>query len=184
MANRLTQITTRAGDDGNTSLGDGTRVPKHNARIEVLGEVDELNSALGTVLAETLTDSVRETLKTIQHDLFDLGSELCIPGREMLQAAHLSRLDALITQLNGSLPALQEFILPGGCRAAALCHVARATCRRAERRLTALMEQEPVSELSEQYLNRLSDLLFVLCRIINRDAGAADSLWKPGHNVR
>jgi cob(I)alamin adenosyltransferase len=183
MANRLTRITTRTGDDGSTGLGDGSRVPKHSPRVAVLGEVDELNSAVGAVLTEQLSDTVRGALSAIQHDLFDLGSELCIPGRQMLEQGHVARLDASIAEFNGSLPALKEFILPGGCRAAALCHLARAICRRAERRLTALMQHEPVTELSEQYLNRLSDLLFVLCRTINRDAGAADTLWQPGRNV-
>jgi cob(I)alamin adenosyltransferase len=183
MANRLTKITTRTGDDGSTGLGDGSRVPKHSLRVALMGEIDELNSAVGVVLAYPVPDAARGILSAIQHDLFDLGSELCIPGRAMLEETHVTRLDTLISELNASLPPLKEFILPGGCHAAAQCHLARAICRRAERSLTALANHEPVSEMSRKYLNRLSDLLFVLCRIMNRDAGVGDTLWQPGRNV-
>jgi cob(I)alamin adenosyltransferase len=183
MPARLTIITTRTGDNGTTSLGDGSRVSKASARINLMGEVDELNSIIGCVLAEPLSEGVHEILHSIQHDLFDMGSELCIPGREMLTEAHLSRLDAQIATLNATLPALAEFILPGGCRAAAQCHLARATCRRVERALVGLAQQEPVSANSGMYLNRLSDVLFVLARVINRDAGIADLLWQPGRNA-
>ena len=183
MANRLTRITTRTGDDGSTGLGDGARIQKHSLRIEVIGEIDELNSTIGAVLAESLSDPVRDALTAVQHDLFDLGGEISIPGREALTGTHVARLDDLLATLNESLTPLKEFILPGGCRAAALCHMARTACRRAERRLVALAAVEKVSSTSQKYLNRLSDLLFVLCRIINRDAGVAESYWHPGHNV-
>ena len=183
MANRLSIITTRTGDDGSTGLGDGTRTQKDSLRIEVIGEVDELNSSIGVLLAEPLTDQVRDVLVTIQHDLFDLGGEISIPGREALTDTHLTRLDDLVTTLNASLTPLKEFILPGGCRAAALCHMARTTCRRTERKLTALAAVEKVSSTSQKYMNRLSDLLYVLCRIINRDTGVAESYWQPGRNI-
>ena len=183
MANRLTRIVTRTGDDGSTGLGDGSRTVKHSLRIDTLGDVDELNSAIGTVLAEPLADNVRDILTAIQHDLFDLGGEICIPGRQALLETHVARLDNLAAQFGASLPPLKEFILPAGCRAAAMCHMARTICRRAERRLSALAAAEKVSSASQMYLNRLSDLLFMLSRIINRDAGVADSYWHPGQNV-
>ena len=183
MANRLSIITTRTGDDGSTGLGDGTRTQKDSLRIDVIGEIDELNSSIGVVLAEPLADQVRDVLVRIQHDLFDLGGELSIPGREALTDTHLTRLDESVATLNASLAPLKEFILPGGYRAAALCHMARTTCRRTERKLTALAAVEKVNSTSQKYLNRLSDLLFVLCRIINRDAGVAESYWHPGRNT-
>lgn len=180
MAYRLTRIYTRTGDSGQTGLGDGTRTPKDSARIEALGAVDELNSALGVLLAETVSEPVRLCLTAVQHDLFDLGGELSIPGHAAIADAHIERLEQTLDHFNDQLPPLEEFILPGGSRAAALCHVARTVCRRAERRLVGLARSESVSPLCQRYLNRLSDLLFVLCRTVNRDAGVADVCWQRG----
>jgi len=178
MGKRLTKIATRTGDDGTTGLGDGTRTRKDAARIAALGDVDELNSALGVLLAEPLPDEVRHDLTVIQHELFDLGGELSIPGYVLLQEAAVARLDQLLAHYNAALPALQEFVLPGGCRAAALAHVARAVCRRAERSVVALAAMEAVNTTARQYLNRLSDLLFVLARVLNRAAGTGDVQWR------
>jgi len=184
MGNRLSKITTRTGDDGSTGLGDGSRIPKYHVRIEAMGEIDELNSAIGVVLAEPIADAIRDILASIQHELFDLGGEICIPGREVLDESHLVRLEELVAKFTNTLPPLKEFILPGGCRAAALLHVTRATCRRVERRLVALDAVEKINPISRKYLNRLSDLLFQLSRIVNRDAGVSDIYWhherKPG----
>lgn len=179
MPNRLTKITTRTGDDGTTGLADGSRVVKYHLRVEVIGEIDELNSALGVVLAEQLPDNVREMLTAIQHDLFDLGGEIATPGQETLEENHIVRLDTFLSEFSSALPPLKEFILPGGCRAAALTHVARSACRRAERRLIALSKTETVSKVSQKYLNRLSDLLFQLSRVINIEAGAPNVYWRP-----
>jgi cob(I)alamin adenosyltransferase len=184
MSNRLSKITTRTGDDGTTGLGDGSRVAKDNLRVEVIGEIDELNSAIGTVLAEQISDGVREILVTIQHDLFDLGGEICIPGREAVGEEHLARLDAITAKLTGTLPPLKEFILPGGNRAAAQTHIARTICRRAERRLVALDKSEKVSRIAQKYLNRLSDLLFQLSRIINQEAGVSNVYWQPDRGTK
>ena len=178
MANRLTKITTRTGDDGTTGLADGSRVNKDSLRIAALGDVDELNSALGVLLAESLPQKVADALSVCQHELFDLGGEIAIPGHTTLTENHLARLDALIEQHNVSLPPLKDFILPGGSRAAALCHVARTVARRAERSVVALSHAEKVSPLTIQYLNRLSDLLFILCRVINRKLGVSDVYWQ------
>jgi len=178
MGHRLTRITTRTGDRGETGLGDGTRVPKDAARVHAMGDIDELNSALGVLLAERVPKAAREALERIQHDLFDLGGEICIPGHTLMTAAHVGRLEALIEAYNAKLPPLREFILPGGTRAAALAHLARAVCRRAERSLVALARAEPVGEEARRYLNRLSDLLFVLGRNLNRSAGRGDVLWR------
>lgn len=185
MANRLSTIVTRTGDDGTTGLGDNSRTAKDSARICALGEVDELNSHLGVLLTEELPDAVRADLQAIQHDLFDLGGELAIPGHAMLTPAHVARLEAAVTRYNSDLPRLAEFILPGGSRAAASAHVCRAVCRRAERALVALghaEEPQAVAEAARQYVNRLSDLLFVLSRVLNRHAGRGDVLWEPGKN--
>lgn len=182
MANRLTRIATRTGDDGTTGLGDGSRTGKDSLRIATLGEVDELNSAIGLLLTEPMPETVREALAGIQHDLFDLGGELCIPGWENLSDAQVARLDTLLETFNASLPRLQEFILPGGSRAAALAHVARTVCRRAERAIVALGQDEAVRPACRQYVNRLSDLLFVLARVLNRHAGGQDVLWQQGRN--
>lgn len=178
MGKRLTKIATRTGDDGTTGLGDGSRVDKASARIEALGDIDELNSMLGVLLAEPLPEPIRGELLAIQHDLFDLGGETCIPGHRIVTPEHVARLDTRIEEFNASLPALKEFILPGGGRAGAQCNVARAVCRRAERRLIALSRTESTGKLGHQYLNRLSDLLFILARAINQAAGVPETCWR------
>ncbi|KVR35041.1 cobalamin adenosyltransferase [Burkholderia ubonensis] len=180
MGNRLSKIATRTGDDGTTGLGDGRRVGKDDVRIAAIGDVDELNSTLGVLLAETLPDDVRAALVTIQHDLFDLGGELCIPGHTVLGDAHLARLDQWLADYNATLPPLKEFILPAGSRAAALAHVCRTVCRRAERAIVALGRVEALQETPRRYVNRLSDLLFVLARVLNHADGGADVLWERG----
>jgi cob(I)alamin adenosyltransferase len=180
MANRLTKIVTRTGDDGTTGLGDGSRVGKDNPRVEAMGDIDELNSAIGCVLAEPLPEVVQAALQTVQNDLFDLGGEVCIPGRSALWDAHLEGIEHCVENLREPLPPLKDFVLPGGTRAAAACHLARAVCRRAERSLVALGRVESVSELSIKYLNRLSDLLFVAARAINAHAASPETIWKPG----
>jgi cob(I)alamin adenosyltransferase len=182
MSNRLTQIATRTGDDGTTGLGDGSRVPKDHLRVQAMGEVDELNSTLGVLLAEPLPADVRELLVTVQHELFNLGGELSIPGYELLKAQAVARLDEALAHYNAQLPRLKEFILPGGTRSAALAHVSRTVARRAERALVTLAASEPVNEAPRQYLNRLSDLLFVLARVLNRanldGRGGDDVYWR------
>ncbi len=182
MANRLTQITTRTGDDGTTGLGDGTRVPKDHLRIAAMGDVDELNSGLGVLLAEPLPDDVRELLVVIQHELFNLGGELCIPGYTLLKTEAVQRLDTALAHYNAALPRLAEFILPAGTRSAALAHVSRTVARRAERAVVALTAAELVNDAPRQYLNRLSDLLFVLARVLNRanldGLGGDDVYWR------
>lgn len=178
MGHRLSRIYTRTGDSGTTGLGDGSRVQKDSLRIEALGAVDELNSVLGMLLAEPLPADILRQLTRIQHELFDLGGELSIPGYSRLGADHVLHLEQILDTHNGGLEPLKEFILPGGSRAAALSHLARTVCRRAERRLTTLASSAPVSAYSQQYLNRLSDLLFVLSRVINRHDGRADVLWR------
>ncbi|MDA8110802.1 MAG: cob(I)yrinic acid a,c-diamide adenosyltransferase [Betaproteobacteria bacterium] len=178
MGHRLSRITTRTGDAGETGLGDGARVPKDSARIQALGDVDELNSAIGAVLAEDVPPELREALERVQHDLFDLGGELSIPGHALLGAAHVQRLEDLIETHNATLAPLKEFILPGGSRAAAAAHLARTVCRRAERSLVALGRSAPVGQPARQYLNRLSDLLFVAGRVLNRHAGRGDTQWR------
>jgi cob(I)alamin adenosyltransferase len=182
MANRLTQIATRTGDDGSTGLGDGSRTRKDALRVCAMGDVDELNSSLGMLLAEPLPDDVRELLVVIQHELFNLGGELSIPGFELLKADAVARLDAALAHYNAALPRLAEFILPAGTRSAALAHVSRTIARRAERALVALTAAEPVNQAPRQYLNRLSDLLFVLARVLNRanldGKGGDDVYWK------
>lgn len=180
MGKRLTQISTRTGDDGTTGLGDGSRTRKDSTRIDALGEVDELNSSIGLLLTETLPDDVRAELTLIQHDLFDLGGELCIPGFENMNPAQVERLDGLLSKHNGQLPRLEEFILPGGTRAAAIAHVCRTVCRRAERTTVSLATVEQIRPICVQYLNRLSDLLFVLARILNRFEGKSDVQWVKG----
>jgi len=183
MGKRLTAIATRTGDDGTTGLGDGTRTRKDALRVRSMGDVDELNSTLGLLLTEALPDSVRGDLVDIQHDLFDLGGELCIPGYSMIKEAQVARLDTRLAHYNASLPRLEEFILPGGTRAAALAHVARTICRRAERAVVALAAEESVNAAPRQYLNRLSDLLFVLARTLNRHAGGSDVQWQQRKNA-
>ena len=182
MANRLSQIATRTGDDGTTGLGDGTRVPKSHGRIGAMGDVDELNSHIGVLLAEPLPDDVRELLVTIQHELFNLGGELSIPGYTLLKDDAVAGLDAALARYNETLPRLMEFILPAGTRSAALAHVARAVARRAERAVVTLAETETINAAPRLFLNRLSDLLFVLARVLNRanldGLGGDDVYWK------
>jgi cob(I)alamin adenosyltransferase len=178
MGNRLSRIATRTGDNGTTGLGDGSRTDKDDQRVHAMGEVDELNSHLGLLLCESLPDLMHEEFISIQHDLFDLGGELCIPGYTMLSEPHVLRLDALLMKYNADLPPLTEFILPGGSRAAAQAHICRTVCRRAERSLVSLNKIEPLNSHALQYVNRLSDLLFVLSRVLNRHAGQPDVLWQ------
>lgn len=178
MGNRLSKIATRTGDNGSTGLGDGSRTEKDSLRIHAIGDVDELNSHLGVLLCEELPASLREELLTIQHDLFDLGGELCIPGYVLIKEAQVARLDTLLEKYNTDLPPLKEFILPGGARTAALTHVCRTVCRRAERSIISLGKTETVNVPVRQYVNRLSDLLFVLSRVLNRLNGGSDVLWK------
>lgn len=179
MGNRLSKIYTRTGDDGSTGLGDGTRVPKDNLRVEAYGTVDEANSAIGAVLSiATLPPPVASCLTEVQHDLFDLGGELCIPGHRMIDAAHVERLETELDGFNAALPPLKEFILPGGGPAAAACHVARAVCRRAERRCWSLARTEKVAPETLMYLNRLSDLLFVLARVLARHENGSEVVWR------
>ncbi|SDK58901.1 ATP:cob(I)alamin adenosyltransferase [Methylophilus rhizosphaerae] len=183
MANRLSKIYTRTGDSGTTGLGDGSRVAKSDLRVAAMGDVDELNAVLGMLLVEELDDDVRDSLLAIQHDLFDLGGELCMPGHHFIQAGRVTFLELTLDAWNEALSPLKEFILPGGSRAAAVCHLARTVCRRAERALHALHAHSPVTPISLQYLNRLSDLLFVLCRTLNQHAGVPDVLWNNQHKL-
>lgn len=178
MGNRLSKIFTRTGDDGTTGLGDGARVTKDCPRIEAIGAVDELNCAIGRVLAHDLRPAILDCLRDAQHKLFDLGGELSIPGYQAVKPEDVAALEATLSEFNAQLPPLKEFILPGGGRAAADCHMARAICRRAERRVVSLAREEEVGEPVRVYLNRLSDLLFVLCRILARDEGGFEVLWR------
>ena len=196
MGNRLSKIVTRTGDTGTTGLGDGSRIAKDSLRIAVIGDIDELNSCLGVLLAEPIPEALHKALLAVQNDLFDLGGEICIPGSQMIDVTHIERLEWLVSQFNDPLPPLKEFILPGGTRAAALAHLARTVCRRAERSLvhlgnhgTPVAAAEPdlsggdtggesVSSLARQYLNRLSDLLFVVGRSLTLDSGCGDVLWR------
>ena len=184
MGHRLSKIATRTGDRGETGLGDGSRVAKDAARIRALGDIDELNSALGVLLAERLPARPRKALLEIQHHLFDMGGEVCIPGHRLMSEAQVLRLDAWLAEHNAKLRPLKEFIQPGGTRAAALAHLARAVCRRAERSLVALGRAEDVGPAPRQYLNRLSDLLFVLGRTLNRAGGRSDVLWRHERKPR
>ncbi len=178
MGNRLTQIATRTGDDGTTGLGDNSRVSKDSPRPHAMGDVDELNSHIGLLLCEPLPDAVRELLVSVQHELFNLGGELSIPGFELLKDEALAQLDEALALHNAVLPRLQEFILPAGTRAAAQAHVCRTVARRAERSVVALGAQEPLRDAPRRYLNRLSDLMFVLARVLNRMDGGDDVYWK------
>lgn len=182
MGNRLSKIYTRTGDGGTTGLGDGTRVAKDSLRINALGDVDELNAVIGIVLTETIADNIRNCLTTVQHDLFNLGGEICMPGHALIKAERVSILENQLDIFNERLAPLKEFILPGGSRAAAYCHLARTVCRRTERTMHTLNHQEKLTETSLQYINRLSDLLFVLCRILNQDAEIPDVLWHNESN--
>ena len=184
MGNRLSQIATRTGDDGTTGLGDNTRVPKHHLRVQAMGDVDELNSHIGLLLCEPLPAEVRELLIDVQHQLFNLGGELSIPGFELLKEEAVLQLDQALATHNEALPRLQEFILPAGTRAAAQAHICRTVARRAERAVVALGKQEAVREAPCHYLNRLSDLLFVLSRVLNRMDGGDDVYWKSERLAR
>jgi cob(I)alamin adenosyltransferase len=179
VGNRLSKIYTRTGDDGTTGLGDGNRVPKDDPRVEAYGCVDEANSAIGVILAVPgLPATVSEVLTRVQHELFDLGGELCIPGHRAIRPAHVLALEKSLDSFNEGLPPLKEFILPGGGPAAAACHLARAICRRAERRAWSLARVERVAPEPLQYLNRLSDLLFVVARVLARHESGSEVLWK------
>lgn len=181
--NRLSKIVTRTGDAGTTGLGDGSRTTKDSLRIDAIGEIDELNSGLGVLLCEALPDAVRAALLDIQHDLFDLGGELCLPGMSLIKDAQVGRLETLADEFNAGLPLLKEFILPGGSRAAALAHLSRTVCRRAERSMVRLHNAESLSEPARRYINRLSDLLFILGRVLNRADGRGDVLWQKAKNA-
>jgi len=178
MGNRLSRIYTRTGDDGSTGLGDGSRTGKDAARVAAFGTVDEANAQLGMLLAVALPEDVHALLTSIQHQLFDLGGELCIPGHAAIQAADVAALEVQLDRYNSTLPALQEFILPGGGEAAARCHVVRTVVRRAERETVALARQEAVRQEALAYLNRLSDLMFVLARVLARASGHGEVLWQ------
>ena len=184
MANRLSQIATRTGDNGTTGLGDNTRVSKDSLRVHAMGEVDELNSNIGVLLCEELPADVRELLVEVQHQLFNLGGELSIPGYELLKPEAVAQLDDALEKYNATLPRLAEFILPAGSRAASVAHVCRTVARRAERAVVALGATEPLKEAPRQYLNRLSDLLFVLSRVLNRMNGGDDVYWKSERMAR
>jgi cob(I)alamin adenosyltransferase len=180
MGNRLSKIYTRTGDKGTTGLGDGARVGKDSLRVESYGTVDELNSVVGLVLASELPDEIRSTLTRIQHELFDLGGELCMPGTVLIPSSYTDALEQDLDALNQSLPPLKDFILPGGSESAARCHLARTVCRRAERRLVSLSHEEELNQASIRYLNRLSDYLFVASRVIARSDGGSEVLWQHG----
>ncbi len=178
MSNRLTQIATRTGDAGTTGLGDNQRVSKNSLRVHAMGDVDELNSCIGVLLCEEVPQDVRDVLVEIQHQLFNLGGELSIPGFELLKAEAVLQLDEALERYNADLPRLKEFILPAGNRSAALSHVCRTVARRAERAVVALGNEEALKDAPRQYLNRLSDLMFVLARVLNRKDGGDDVYWK------
>ena len=184
MGNRLSQIATRTGDDGTTGLGDNTRVPKDHLRVHAMGDVDELNSHIGVLLCEPMPEAVRELLVDVQHQLFNLGGELSMPGFTLLKPEALLQLDNALADHNAALPRLAEFILPAGTRAASLAHVCRTVARRAERAVVALGATAPLNDALRQYLNRLSDLLFVLARVLNRMIGDDDVYWKSERMAR
>lgn len=185
MGNRLSKIYTRTGDDGSTGLGDGSRVAKNHLRVEAYGTVDELNAQVGLLRAELAENHATQGfLETVQHDLFDLGGELCIPGYTLLNVMCVTEAETEIDRLNTNLPPLKDFILPGGSKAAAIAHVARTVCRRAERRVYTLSQQEPVNEEGLKYLNRLSDYLFVLARVLARENGGQEVLWRQRNAPR
>ena len=183
MGNRLSKIYTRTGDDGSTGLGDGSRTEKDSLRVEAMGTVDELNCAIGVLLCEPLSEPLQSTLIEIQHTLFDIGGELCIPGATVITEDRTDTLEQQLDALNADLQPLKEFILPGGCAAAAACHLARAICRRSERRVHSLSKTGFVNRASSKYLNRLSDLLFVMARHLNKAAGRPDVLWQHERNT-
>lgn len=179
MGNRLSKITTRTGDTGTTGLGDGSRIKKSDPRVQAMGDVDELNSFVGLLLTYDLPASIREILCDVQHGLFDIGGEIAIPGTVKLTSLYTDALERALEQLNADLPPLKEFILPGGNPAAAVCHVARAVCRRAERTLVTLASCDDVNSATLSYLNRLSDFLFVVARALARQEGSAEVYWDP-----
>jgi cob(I)alamin adenosyltransferase len=179
MGHRLSKIYTRTGDDGTTGLGDGSRVAKDHRRVEAFGTVDELNSLIGLVLSYELPSAIHDELTGVQHRLFDLGGELCVPGRTVIDARDVAQLESALDRLNESLEPLREFILPGGSAVAAVCHVARTVCRRAERRVVTLAREDQVNPNTVHYLNRLSDLLFVIARHLNARLKKPDVLWQP-----
>lgn len=181
MGNRLSKIYTRTGDKGTTGLGDGARVDKDSLRVEAFGTIDELNSLVGLVLATDLDDEVRTCLTRTQHELFDLGGELCLPGYTLIPAAFVEQMESDLDYFNADLPPLKEFILPGGSESAARCHLARTVCRRAERILVSLAKTEDVNEASLRYINRLSDLLFVIARVLARTGGGQEVIWVQGN---
>lgn len=180
MGNRLSKIYTRTGDKGTTGLGDGSRVDKDHDRVAAYGTVDELNSAIGLVLSADLPEAVEACLTRTQHELFDLGSEMCMPGTTLIPDSYVDQLEQDLDGFNADLPPLKDFILPGGSESAARCHLARTICRRAERRLVRLGRTEPVNEATLRYLNRLSDLLFVVARVLARRDGGREVLWVHG----
>lgn len=180
MGNRLSKIYTRTGDDGTTGLGDGLRVDKDSLRVEAFGTIDELNSVVGLILASNLDEAVRNCLTRTQHELFDLGGELCMPGYTLIPAEFVDQMEADLDFFNADLPALKDFILPGGSEPAARCHMARTVCRRAERILVSLAKVDDVNEVSLRYINRLSDLLFVVARVLARAGGGQEVIWVHG----
>ena len=179
MGNRLSKIYTRTGDKGDTGLGDGSRVDKDHIRVEAFGTVDELNSIIGMVLAHNIPENISKCLNKVQHHLFDLGGELCIPGHNALDETYISYLEETLDNFNEDLPMLKEFILPAGGKATSTCHLARTVCRRAERRVVTLAKDETISPFSISYLNRLSDLLFVIARVLARNENGCEVLWQP-----
>jgi len=183
MGNRLSKIYTRTGDKGTTGLSDGSRVTKDHARIVAIGDTDELNSVIGIVLAQDLESNIRDTLTNIQHTLFNLGGELSLPGHQLMSQQHVTFLENQLDALNKNLEPLKDFILPGGTQTAASVHLARTVCRRAERSLITLHSKEPISEYILQYVNRLSDFLFVLARHVNKHSGHPDILWRPDNKI-
>jgi len=180
MGNRLSKIYTRTGDKGSTGLGDGSRVDKDHLRVETYGTVDELNSVIGLVLAADFDGPVRDCLTRTQHELFDLGGELCMPGQTLIPESYVEQLETDLDRFNAALPPLKDFILPGGSEAAARCHLARTVCRRAERLMVSLAKLEDINDISLRYLNRLSDLLFVTARVLARAGGNSEVLWVHG----
>ena len=179
MGHRLSKIYTRTGDKGNTGLGDGSRVDKDHIRVEAFGTVDEVNSIVGMILSHELPELITECLHKVQHHLFDLGGELCIPGQTAIDESYITYLENTLDGFNEDLPILKEFILPAGGKATSICHLARTICRRAERRVVTLAKDENISPFTISYLNRLSDLLFVIARILARHENGSEILWKP-----
>ncbi len=184
MGNRLTRIYTRTGDDGTTGLADGTRIAKSSPRLQAMGDIDELNSLVGLLLARDISDDLRDVLSDVQHALFDAGGELSLPDQSLISSEYVSAAERLTDHYNARLPALKEFILPGGTETAAICHLARAVCRRAERSMIRLNESEQLNRETLIYLNRLSDLLFVLARVLAKADGGTEVYWEKGRLQR